>query len=349
MATRIFRISLRSRPDRARTLQAGRFPTGTIFDPATTQQLPNGQYVREPFAGNIIPASRLDPNAVKLAQPVSGAHQARPVQQLQREPGIHHRTSTRSTCASTRTSHPRINCSAVSVGPAAPSFLAGSVYGVADDGGFRPATRRGEYDGGQRSVYPTLAHADQRSADRFQSRVHLARSSLRQRHLQHSGAVRYQGILQTPGNGGLPYFGIGGLSQLGSSEWLVSDRYSNTLQFTENLTKTYRSHTFKGGFEAQEIKFPWIAPPYSREASFQRTIHLDTQNLNDSSTGRTQFLLAPSGAAQIGGANQVDASNFGGVAAQRSYRGAYVQDDWKVYAPPHVEPWRPLGLVQSHW
>src|SRR5215469_2562400 len=58
-------------------------PTGTILDPATTRALPGGGFVRDPFgtcgsapagfnftlAGcglNIIPASRLDPNAVKL-------------------------------------------------------------------------------------------------------------------------------------------------------------------------------------------------------------------------------------------------------------------------------------------
>ena len=42
------------------------YPLGTIFDPATTRSIGNGQYVRDPFPGNIIPASRLDPNAVKL-------------------------------------------------------------------------------------------------------------------------------------------------------------------------------------------------------------------------------------------------------------------------------------------
>src|SRR5436190_3734882 len=42
------------------------YPLGTIFDPSTTQSIGNGQYIRSPFPGNIIPASRLDPNAVKL-------------------------------------------------------------------------------------------------------------------------------------------------------------------------------------------------------------------------------------------------------------------------------------------
>ena len=42
------------------------FAAGTVFDPATTQQLSNGKYVRQPFAGNIIPGNRLDQTALKL-------------------------------------------------------------------------------------------------------------------------------------------------------------------------------------------------------------------------------------------------------------------------------------------
>ena len=54
-------------------------PLGTIFDPATTRTVTAGQVdpktgltaassavVRDPFPGNVIPANRLDPNAVKL-------------------------------------------------------------------------------------------------------------------------------------------------------------------------------------------------------------------------------------------------------------------------------------------
>ncbi len=41
-------------------------PSGTIFDPATTFTAPNGQLVRNPFPGNIIPVSRFDPSAVKI-------------------------------------------------------------------------------------------------------------------------------------------------------------------------------------------------------------------------------------------------------------------------------------------
>ena len=57
------------------------FPRGTVFDPATTRQLQAGQidpvtgmaatragFVRDAFPGNRIPASRIDPNALRLMQ-----------------------------------------------------------------------------------------------------------------------------------------------------------------------------------------------------------------------------------------------------------------------------------------
>jgi hypothetical protein len=50
----------------SRTDLAGRpFASGTIFDPSTTRAQGAG-FVRDPFAGNLVPASRLNPNAIKL-------------------------------------------------------------------------------------------------------------------------------------------------------------------------------------------------------------------------------------------------------------------------------------------
>ena len=41
----------------------------TIYDPLTTR-LENGQNIRDPFPGNVIPANRIDPVALELLQRV---------------------------------------------------------------------------------------------------------------------------------------------------------------------------------------------------------------------------------------------------------------------------------------
>ena len=72
------------------------------------------------------------------------------------------------------------------------------------------------------------------------------------------------GVPQLPGNGGLPALRPTDLSQLGHDGWVVSERFSNTLQFSDNLTKVYKSHTFKTGYTYQNIFFGSTQPPYAR-------------------------------------------------------------------------------------
>src|SRR5205807_894495 len=52
-----------------------------------------------------------------------------------------------------------------------------------------------------------------------------------------------QGIPQSHENGGLPAFGINGLSTLGSNAFLPSDEVSSTIQLTDDLTKIYASNS----------------------------------------------------------------------------------------------------------
>ena len=57
--------------------------------------------------------------------------------------------------------------------------------------------------------------------------------------------------------------------------------------------------------------------------------------MNDTSTGRAQFLLAPNassvgGVNNMGGADSLNASNFGGVAADPLLLWSLLQDDWKI-------------------
>ncbi|MBO0723124.1 MAG: TonB-dependent receptor, partial [Blastocatellia bacterium] len=156
------------------------------------------------------------------------------------------------------------------------------------------------------------------------------------------GSFGIQGIPQVEGNGGLPPLNIGGLNRLGAVTWLVADRLSNTTQLTDNLTKIYKNHTFKGGIEYQYTNLPWVGPPYARGNFNFDGNFTSAPGLSDSSTGRAQFLLNPTASTvagiqgvtgavnDLGGANQLQASPFGSIASTRNYWGAYFQDDWKV-------------------
>ena len=307
------------------------YPIGTIFDPSTTQSIGNGQYVRTPFANNTIPATSLDPNSVKLLQLFPGPTQG----------GLYNNFNVN------RSSSNDINAVDGRIDQYFsehdqmflrysyshnPQFIPGPFTGYADGGGFNDGDQQVDTQGAALSYTHSFGPTLVNEARVGFNREHTSRLQPYGNDTSNIPAMfGIQGVVQTAGNGGLPYLGVGGLSQLGSAEWLVSDRYSNTVQFTENLTKIYGKHTFKAGVEVQQVGFPWEAPPYSRGGFDFNGQFTSIPNVTDGSTGRAQFLLAPSPTGAVGGGpDNVSISNFGGVAAQRAYRGAFIQDDWKV-------------------
>jgi hypothetical protein len=306
------------------------YPLGTIFDPATTTSIGNGQYSRAPFAGNMIPANRLDPNAVKLLNLFPAPTGPGLFNNYNANAGAYTNVNAFDTRIDEYATEKDQIFGRFSWSHS-PSFAPPPFTGYADGGNFNEGVQNVDTMGAAlsytHSFNPTLVN----EARLGFNREHTTRDQAYADSTTNIPAMfGIEGIPQLPGNGGLPYLGIGGLSQLGSAEWLIGDRYSNTFQFTENLTKVYKTHTFKGGFELQEISAPWLSPPYSRGEFDFGGQYTSIPNVTDGSTGRAQFLLLPSGPGDIGGANNVNASNFGDVALVRSYYGAFFQDDWKV-------------------
>jgi hypothetical protein len=317
-----------------RTDALGRvFPSGTIFDPSTTRAS-GSAFVREPFPGNSIPANRLDPNAVKLMNLYPA-----PTNALLNTNYFINRSYTDGTNAfDVRVDY---NFSSRDQVFGRYSFAdtnrlrPGPFDGVADGGGFANGTEAVRTQGAALSYTHTFSPTLINELRLGFNREHVNR-------LQAFGddtsdiPAKYgiPGVPQVPGNGGLPILSIGGLTGLGEvGGWLVSGRFSNTIQLTENLTKIYGSHTFKGGWEGQLVDFPWIAPPTSRGSFSFGGQYTSIPNQTDGSAGRAQFLLAPTDANGSGGigANSVSASNFGGIDNRRYYSGLYFQDDWKVH------------------
>ncbi len=325
------------------------FENGQIFDPATTRSVTQGVvdpvtglpatgtgYVRDAFANNQIPANRIDPNAVKLLQlypapTVSGV--------VVSNYNVVKVDSNNTDTADLRIDeHFRDQDSAFfhydfisSVRNVPPPF-----QGVGDGGPYAAGLEiynvRGFALGYTHMFSPTLVN----EARLGYTRGHDTRNPADDSTMGIPAQFGITGIPQLPLNGGLPQMGIGILSQLGGDGWLPGNRFSDTEQMTENLTKVYRKHTLKAGGEFQYIYFPWLAPPASKGNFYWDGNYASIPTQADNLTGIAQFVVTPenatvpNGVNLSGGMDQFYASNFGTVHANRNYYGAYFQDDWAI-------------------
>ncbi|HTZ60869.1 MAG TPA: TonB-dependent receptor [Acidobacteriaceae bacterium] len=332
-----------------RTDALGRsFSNGQIFDPATTRPVTAGQvdpftgitaatsgYVREAFPNNQLPAARLDANAIKILHLF-------PAQNL---PGVenNYQVTTLNT-TSQNTFDVRIDqhfnehnqmfgrySYINSTQQVPPPFT-----GVADGGAYGDGTQKWDVYGVAVS-YTHVFNPTLINEVRFgYGQEHTTRTPSTANTLGIPAQYGIGGVPQFAGNGGLPYMSFNQIHNLGGSEWLPGDRYSDTTQLTENLTKVYKSHTFKGGIEFQYLYFPWLAPPESKGAFDFDGRYTSIPNQTDKMVGTAQFLLTPiaatvpSGVNYSGGSDQVQASNYGYLHSNRNYWGVYAQDDWKV-------------------
>ena len=229
------------------------FENGQIFDPATTRAVTQGAvdpvtglaatgtgYVREAFANNQIPANRLDQNAVKLLQLFPAPTTSGVVSNYD---------TVEVDSNNTNTADLRIDqhfreqdqaffhydyISSLRVVP--PPFK-----GVADGGGYGAGTEiynvRGFALGYTHTFSPTLVN----EARLGYTRGHDTRNPSGDSTMGIPAQFGITGVPQLPLNGGLPYLGIGTLSGLGGAGWLPGNRYSDTEQMTENLTKVYKN------------------------------------------------------------------------------------------------------------
>lgn len=304
------------------------YPAGTIFDPSTTTPYGNGN-VRTPFAGNIIPSGRIDPNAVKilnlLPEPTSSGTQnnyiVAPVftdnytnfdARLDQNIGANDHLFARYSYNYHQQLHP---------GP----------YTTFADGS-NSLVNSNLNDRSQNAVLSESHIFSPKLVNVF--RLGLNREvALWQQPFGNTQGIPQQfgiqGVPQLPGNGGLPSFLVGDLTRFGSFGFIPSNKYGTVPQMNDDLTLVAGEHTLKVGFEGQLIYMPFKQPPQSRGLLNYSGQYTSVVGQSDSTTAVAQMLLLPTATSNIAGANQVQFSNDVEHSMMREYFGAYVQDDWK--------------------
>jgi hypothetical protein len=362
-------------------------PLGTIVDPATTRALSAGQvdpvtgltaastgYVRDPFGAfgtaacptsttnfggsnigacqlNQIPAGRLDPNAINLMKLYPLPTTASLLSNYANSPKLYeHRNAFDVRMDANISDKNQVFFRFSYVDD--PQFIPGIFGGVADGGGFQQGNQTALAQQGAlgwtHTFSPTLIN-EGRIGFNY---LHTTRAGPVANELGIPEQYGIQDVPQVLGNGGLPAFGIGGLSTLGSNAFLPSNEVSQTLQLTDDVTKIFGKHTFKMGFEWQHVKFTTLQPPWSHgEYDYNGAFTDLAGGSNSGNTGRADFLLTPTvasvpgGVNYVGGSSQVYLSNIALTNDGKNYWGAYVNDSWKVTSKLTVN----LGLRYDYF
>jgi hypothetical protein len=333
------------------------YALGQVFDPSTTRAILCGVpdpvtsitvpcssgatsgsqigFAREPFAGNILHTSRLDPNAIALLNLYPSPSNSDLFNNYATNPVIDNDTDQ----FDVRVDHSfsaKDNTFARVSYVNNPDFVPGPFKGIADGGAFS--------DGEQKTVSWNSALSETHLlSPSMVNEVRLGYNNLSATRKQPNADTDgipdqfgIQGVSQGNSNGGLGTFNIAGLNQLGSSGYLPSIELSTTSQITDNLTKTIDRHTIKMGFEWQRLGAGILQPPTARGAWTYSGLYTEVPTTSAGNTGLAQMLLTPipgtvAGASDyVGGADNIGASNIARTSMSHKYYGGYLQDDYKM-------------------
>jgi len=304
-------------------------PTGT---PAGTQ----AGFVREPFSGNLIPATRLDPNAISLLNLFPAPNNASLFSNFASNPVLRVNANQFDARGDQVIGDQDQMFIRVSYSDT-PEFIPGPFTGIADGGSFSAGDQTAKSWNialsETHTFSPLLVNEARIGVNRIDTtRVQPFSNDLR--NIPNQFGI--QGVPQVPSNGGLGTIFITGLNTLGSNQFLPSIETSQTSQYTDNLTKVWGEQTMKFGFEHQHLRFTILQPPSGRGAWSFSGVYTEVPSQGGGNTGLAQLLLTPikgtvSGASDfVGGADNVQASNYANTDMGRNYNAAYIQDEWKA-------------------
>ena len=332
------------------------YALGQVFDPSTTRAITCGVadpvsgitvpcsgmaagtqlgYVREPFPGNILPASRLDPNAIKLLNLYPAPNNSSLFNNYATNPVLRNDVNQGDIRIDHNFSQKDSIFGRVSYSQN-PAFFPGPFPGIADGGSFS----QGDQTANGTNVALSETHLFSPTViNEFRlgfNRIATTRLQPDANTFGIPAEFGIQGVPQVTDNGGLPGITITGLSRLGGNNYLPSVEYSNTEQLTENLSLQFGRHSIKVGYEYQRLRFSILQPPQGRGAFSFTGLYSEIPTETGGNTGLAQLLLTPApgtvpGAADyIGGADSVQASNIANTDQKHNYSGVYFQDDFKV-------------------
>jgi hypothetical protein len=346
------------------------FPLGTVFDPATTRSVVQGQvdpvsgltattsgFVRDPFyvngeaavAGitdfttstqipllNQLPASRLDPNAIKLLNLFPAPTSSSLFNNFSSHPVLRNNVNQFDVRVDQNFNDKDQLFGRVSYSDN-PELLPGPFTGIADGGAFS--------DGNQTAVSINTALSETHSfSPSLVNEARLGFTRIGSSRVQPfatdlsniPGKYGIQGVPQVTDNGALGSIFITGLNTLGSNEFLPSVEYNSTAQFTDNMTKIQGKQTLKAGIEFQHLKFSILQPPEGRGYWDFTGAFSEVPENGGGNTGLAQMLIVPINGTvpgaydMVGGADDMGASNYANTDMGRNYYGFYFQDDWKA-------------------
>ena len=309
--------------------QTGNFAGfNTIFDPNTTVTDANGNSTRQPFPNNQIPASRLNPIAVKLLSlfpapniagtangfGVSNNYLTNPVEPNntnQFDVRIDHKISD------------------------ADSIFGRVSYSNNHDnppGAIPPPLDAGSFSTGNFINLPRNAVINETHifTPSTVNELRIGYSQNRSERLEFNANTDLSAQFGIPGipfstnNGGLPNFSVGGLNSFGSSEYQPTVETQQIWQFVDIMTLIRGRHTIKIGAEVKPIvNFSILQPPVPKGAfSFSGQFTADPNNVSNTGLGTADFLLGVIASAQIG--------SFINDEFQQPGMFYFVQDDFKV-------------------
>lgn len=305
---------------------------GELFDTKATQSSATSQtgYCGVPFSynangtpSNIIPASKLDPLGVKLAQlyPAPNAnglgynYVSNPILIRNRNQGdvrIDQNFSAKDTAFY------RFSISQQ------PSTIPSPFPGIADGGGFFSGIEQNNGYSAALSETHIFSPALVNEFKLGYNRLHSSRFQFNYNQ-NVSGTVGFPGVPYVSGsnNGGLPQLSFSDMSTLGSPTYLPSNEIQNTYTVSDTLTLNRGNHTFKFGGEFRPEEFTIYQPADPRGSlSFGPQF---TDNAAAPGSGGSGFATLLTGQPAGGNIN-----NLNNVDYLRHNFGFFAQDDWRM-------------------